>query len=71
MEFYANRGFCGRQGPLLCVRVQKSDLKTARGTGLEGESEEAGRKIEKGLSWEMNLTSNWGKYKLIFSQLRS
>lgn len=25
----------------------------------------AGEKIEKGLSWEMNLTSNWEKYKLI------
>lgn len=32
---------------------------------FKGRVKEAGRKIEKVLSWEMNLTSNWEKYKLI------
>lgn len=32
---------------------------------FRGRVKEAGRKIEKGLSWEMNLTSNWEKCKLI------
>lgn len=36
-----------------------------------GKSEGSCKKIEKGLSWEMKLTSNWEKYKLIFSSLRS
>lgn len=32
---------------------------------VRGRVKEPGKKIEKGLSWEMNLTSNWEKYKLI------
>lgn len=66
MEFYVNRGVFVAGWKLSCVFIYKNlILRLLLVLIFRGRVKEAGKKIEKGLSWEMNLTSNWEKCKLI------
>lgn len=59
-----SQGPVRRQEALLCVPLSKCDRGRAWRLSSGG-GEGPGKEIEKGPSWEMNLTSNWKKYKLI------
>lgn len=66
MGFYVNRGVFMPVRKLSCVFIYKKlILRLCLVFIFRGRVKEADKKIEKGLSWEMNLTSNWEKYKLI------
>ena len=57
-------GFCDRK--LSCVFIYKNLILRQHVVLIfKGRVKEAGKKIEKGPPWEMNLTSDWAKYELI------
>ena len=66
MGLHVNRGVSMMDRKHSCMFIYKNLILRLRLVLIfRGRVKEAGKKIKKGLSWEMNLTSNCEKYKLI------